>query len=75
MSKKTIYILLIILSCSLALLLYLEFSYFGSLYRIRRENFDEATGRALSRAVRDLEISETKEALSPAARAELDALD
>lgn len=75
MSKKTIYILLTILSCSLALLLYLEFSYFGSLYRIRRENFDEATGRALSRAVRDLEISETKQALSPEARAELDALD
>lgn len=75
MSKKTIYILLTVLSCSLALLLYLEFSYFGALYRIRRENFDEATGRALSRAVRDLEISETKQALSPAARAELDALD
>ena len=75
MSKRTIYILLTVLSCSLALLLYLEFSYFGALYRIRRENFDEATGRALSRAVRDLEISETKQALSPAARAELDALD
>ena len=60
MKKSTIWIITGVMGASLLTLLYLQFSYFRSVYDMRKEQFDQAVVRSLAQTAQDLEVYETQ---------------
>lgn len=60
MKKSTIWIIACVMGVSLLTLLYLQFSYFESVYDMRKEQFVEAVNRSLNQTAQDLELYETQ---------------
>ncbi len=60
MKKSTIWIIACVMGVSLLTLLYLQFSYFESVYRMQKGQFDQAVKRSMGVTARGLELNETK---------------
>ncbi len=67
MKKSTIWIIACVMGVSLLTLLYLQFSYFESVYRMQKGQFDQAVKRSMGGTARALELNETKVRLAAGA--------